>query len=48
MTPTQLKNKIEDLQWWLQNNPNHPNRVLIEGDLRKFQRELEELEAYEH
>ncbi|GLB51739.1 hypothetical protein NBRC110019_07780 [Neptunitalea chrysea] len=43
-TPTQLKNRIEELSWWLQNNPNHPNRVLIEKDKREAERELAEKE----
>lgn len=36
MTPQQLKNKIEELEFWLQNNPSHPNRTTIETDLRKL------------
>jgi hypothetical protein len=36
MTPQQTKNKIAELEQWLQDNPNHPNRTIIETDLRKL------------
>ncbi len=40
----QLQNKIDDLTWWLQNNPNHPDRVMMEKDKRQAERELAEKE----
>jgi hypothetical protein len=36
MTPQQRKNKITELEQWLQDNPNHANRTMIETDLRKL------------
>ena len=37
MTQQQRKNKITELEQWLIDNPSHPNRVLIETDLRNLQ-----------
>jgi hypothetical protein len=40
MTPQHRKNKIAELEQWLQDNPSHhPNRSLIEADLRKLKEE---------
>jgi hypothetical protein len=40
MTPQQTKNKIAELEQWLRDNPSHhPNRPLIESDLRKLEEE---------
>ena len=36
MTPQQITNKIAELTQWLQDNPNHADRALIEADLRKY------------
>lgn len=36
MTTQQIKNKIAELEQWLQDNPNHTNRTLIETDLRNL------------
>lgn len=44
MSITQLNNKKEELEWWLRNNPNHPNRVTVEGDLREVNYQLAEKE----
>lgn len=41
MTPQQRHNKIATLEQWLQDNPNHPDRVRIETDLRKLRDEWE-------
>ncbi|WP_269222042.1 hypothetical protein [Flavobacterium sp. IMCC34518] len=43
MTPLQLENKITELEQSLQDNPNNPNRTIIETDLRK----LTEARTYE-
>lgn len=37
MTPQQRTNKIAQLQEWLRDNPNHPDRTTVETDLRKLQ-----------
>lgn len=36
MTSQHRSNKIAELQQWLQDNPNHENRTMIETDLRKL------------
>lgn len=41
MTPQQRLNKIAQLEQWLQDNPNHADRVRIEADLRKLRDEWE-------
>ena len=41
MTPQQLKNKIETLKFWLEANPNHPDRSIVEADLRKLNEQKE-------
>lgn len=35
----QQKNKISVLEQWLQDNPNHESRTIIESDLRKLREE---------
>lgn len=40
MTPIQISNKIEDLSFWLKHNPNHPDRVTVESDLRNLKNKL--------
>jgi hypothetical protein len=35
MTKQQRRNKITELEQWLHDNPGHPNRTMIETDLRK-------------
>jgi hypothetical protein len=39
MTKQHQTNKIAELEQWLQDNPNHPNRTTIETDLRKLKEE---------
>jgi hypothetical protein len=40
MTPQHRQNKISELEEWLRDNPSHhPNRPLIEADLRKLREE---------
>jgi regulator of sirC expression with transglutaminase-like and TPR domain len=39
MTLQQTQNKITELEFWLENNPNHPDRTTIETDLRKLKEE---------
>jgi hypothetical protein len=39
MTPQQHKNRTAELEQWLKDNPNHPNRTIIETDLRKLTEE---------
>lgn len=46
MTPQQRQNKIADLEQWLKDNPNHPDRTTVETDLRKLQ-EVNTPRAYE-
>jgi len=36
MTIPQLKAKNQELETWLINNPNSPERALIESDLNKI------------
>lgn len=38
MTPEQT-NKITELEQWLRDNPNHPDRTTVETDLRKLKEE---------
>jgi outer membrane PBP1 activator LpoA protein len=42
MTPQQQKNKISELEQWLQDNPNHPSRTIIETDLRRIKEQPQE------
>lgn len=39
MTAQQIANKISELEQWLQDNPNHVNRTIIESDLRKLKQQ---------
>ncbi|AOW08716.1 hypothetical protein [Flavobacterium gilvum] len=39
MTPQRRQNKITELEQWLRDNPNHPNRIEIAADLRKLKEE---------
>ena len=36
--------KIRELEHWLEHNPTHPDRLLIEKDLRKLKELKDELE----
>lgn len=47
MSPQQLQNKINELEYWLEHNHDHPNRTTIETDLRKLKEQLIQLEANE-
>ncbi len=49
MTCQQRIDKIAELEQWLQINPNHPNRTIIESDLRKLKQDqlIEELKPLE-
>jgi hypothetical protein len=40
MTHQQIKNKISELEQWLQFNHSHPNRTIVEQDLRKLKEQL--------
>lgn len=44
MTLQQIKNKIKELEYWLEHNHSHPNRTTIESDLRRLREELTQLE----
>lgn len=46
MTPQQRSNKIQELEQWLRDNPNHENRTIIESDLRKL-KESQPARTYE-
>lgn len=41
MTDSQIRIKIQELETWLIKNPNSPERILIESDLKKLQIILE-------
>ena len=45
MTKIQLVNKVNDLKWWLSNNPEHPDRLIVSNDLRAYERQLAEHET---
>lgn len=47
MTPKQIENKILELEYWLEHNQNHPDRITIESDLRKLREQLAQIEANE-
>lgn len=47
MTPQQIDNKIKELEYWLEHNHNHPNRINIETDLRKLRETQAETEKHE-
>lgn len=44
-TENQLKNKRAELEQWLIDNPNHPNQLEIQRDLRKIIDQLIELKT---
>nr|WP_199000534.1 hypothetical protein [Flavobacterium sp. ASV13] len=37
----QIKEKIQELETWLIENPNSPERNLIESDIKKLKKQLE-------
>lgn len=39
-TPKQINKKIEDLDYWLKANPNHPDYTTVVSDRRKLKDEL--------
>lgn len=41
MTDSEIRIKIKELETWLKNNANSPERILIESDLKKLQIVLE-------
>lgn len=41
MTLSQIEAKIQELETWLIENPNNPERSLIEADLNKLRTDLE-------
>lgn len=41
MTDSEIRNKIRELETWLIENPNSPERSLIASDLKKLQIVLE-------
>ena len=41
METSQIKEKIEELQNWLIENPNSAERNLIESDIKKLQIQIE-------
>ncbi len=43
-TKTELEAKINDLEVWLFYNVNHPNRTIIESDLRNLKNQLDNKE----
>lgn len=45
MDLTLLNRKKLELEQWLQQNPNHPNRIEVESDLRNLKDELKTHEA---
>ena len=47
MTTPQLQNKIKELEFWLEHNQNHPDRITIETDLRNLRLELSKTESNE-
>ena len=40
MTANQLKNKINDLEYWVDNNPNHPDKQQNINLLMHYQYQL--------
>jgi hypothetical protein len=42
MRTIQIKEKIKELENWLIENPNSPERNLIESDIKKLKNQLEE------
>lgn len=45
MTPTQIENKIRELEYWLEHNHAHPDRSTVSEDLRKLKEQLINMEA---
>ncbi|CAD0008043.1 hypothetical protein FLAT13_04166 [Flavobacterium salmonis] len=43
-TKNQLKNKKAELEQWLTDNPNHPDRIKIQSDLNNVINKLLEKE----
>lgn len=43
MTSKQLENKIKDLDFWLDNNPNHPDRQQNLNKILHYEFKLNEL-----
>ncbi|WP_255474724.1 hypothetical protein [Flavobacterium sp. LC2016-01] len=41
METNQIKEKIQELESWLIENPNSPERTLIESDIKKLRTNLE-------
>lgn len=41
METIQIREKIQDLENWLIENPNSPERNLIESDIKKLRTQLE-------
>ena len=41
MTKSEIRIKIQELETWLIENPNNPERTLIESDLKKLKISLE-------
>ena len=37
MTPQEIKDKIENLEFWLTNHPEHPSRHLVLNDKRALE-----------
>jgi hypothetical protein len=44
MTEQQLRNKIGELEYWLEHNHNHVDRSAILSDIRKLREQLIALE----
>ncbi|MFC4477294.1 hypothetical protein [Flavobacterium chungangensis] len=42
MGAIQIKEKIQELENWLIENPNSPERNLIESDIKKLKNQLKE------
>lgn len=45
MTAQQLENKIKDLQFWIDNNQNHPDLQQNQNLLLHFQFQLQKLKS---
>jgi hypothetical protein len=43
-TKTELETKIKALEQCLTDNPNHPDRITIEADLRNLRTQLENVD----
>ncbi len=40
MTIQQIKNKIAELEYWLEHNHSHPDRIKVQADLRELKQQL--------